>query len=514
MLGLRTVPLCPFTSGTVLWQSQGGAWTLTVCVRGTFSLARGREATLAEAQEPVAVDRSFGDDPRNSLYTAGDLALYKPRVDVMLVGSAFSAERAPAEALIARLTLAELDKSIGVVGDRVWIDGPDGPEPSAPMPFAAMPLRYERAARARDNPFGFDLARAPVPGALALPNLEAADDEIGRARTIGFGPIPQTAPSRRSLLTPESWAWVESGFRGPGPASFDFAFFNAAPRDQQIDAVREGTTLVLTHLNRAHARFDTRLPNVRPKVFLVPPESASGSEIAMRCDTIWIDTDRALLTLTWRGLTAVATPNEDALGAIVVAAEWKDRKVDYAQIEKIVDDALHGAGAEQDPLAETNRLQRKDAPSRSEQRPPERRLATTMPMAMALTPSTPVVIEAEDSSTPLWDELSSSDLFDVMADEPKTKERRIPIEDPFTEEPSTKRFQDDRPLPRTDLAAIDYARIAAAVERGDAGRVLFGYGLSLEDLPGLTRAWTERGAADPTFAGAFQRELASARRRG
>lgn len=511
---MRTVQLCPFAIGSVLWQAQGGAWTLTVCVRGTFAIARGRDAPLADAQEPLAVDRSFGDDPRSSLYTASDLALYKPRVDVLLVGSAFAQGRAPVEALIARLTLAELDKSIGVIGDRVWMDGADGPEPSAPLPFTVMPLRYERAARARDNPFGFDLARPPLAGALALPNLEAADDEIGRVRTIGFGPISPSAPARRSLLTPESVAWIDAGFRGPAPASFDFNFFNAAPRDQQIDSVPEGATLILENMSPAHARLEARLPSMRPKAFLVPPEGDRGAEIAMRCDTVWIDTDRALMTLTWRGLASVATGDEDDVGAIVVAAEAKDRTIEFAQIERLVADGLRDA-PDSDPLAETNRLVRKDAPSRAERAASaERRAGPVVAPPLAITTSSPIVIQAEDSSTPLWDELSSSDLFEITStEEPKTLSRRI-IEDPYTDEPSTSRFRAEPTGPRPELRAVDYAQIAAAVERGDAGRVLFGYGLSLDDLPRVARVWTERGAQDPSFASAFARELAAARRRG
>ena len=484
-------------------------------VRGTFAITRGRDALLAEKQEPLAADRSFEDDPRQSLYTASDLALYKPRVDVMLVGSAFAGERAPSEALIARLSLAELDKSIGVIGDRIWIEGPDGPEPSAPVPFRAMPLRYERATRNRDNPLGFDLTRTPVAGALALPNLEAADDEVGRVRTIGFGPVSPTAPRRRALLTPEGRAWVEGGFVGPAPATFDFAYFNAAPRDQQIEVAPEGATLVLENMSPGAARVEARLPSMRPKVFLVPPEADRGAEITMRCDTVWIDTDRAVLTLTWRGLTAVPTHDEEALGAIVVAAEGKGRNIEFAQIEKLVAAGLRTAtegDGDNDPLAETTRIAHKDAPARAESSP--RVAEGRAPIASET--SSPIVIQAEDSATPLWDELSSSDLFEITsADEPKTAtQRRISIEDPFTEEPSTARFEGEPLVVKRDLSPADYARIAAAVERGDAGRVLFGYGLSLDDLPGLTRLWTDRRAADPTFEGAFARELAASRRRG
>lgn len=527
---MRSILLCPFTAANVVWQAQNGAWTLTLAVRATFSLVHGREAVLADAQEPVVGDRHYDDDPRQSLYSAGDLALYKPRADVVLVGSAFAPDHVAVDALLARLSLGELDKSLGVIGDRAWIEGPDGLEPSPPAPFVAMPLRYERAARARDNPIGFDLTRVPALGALALPNLESADDDIGAARTVGFGPIAPTAPARRALLAPEHWAWIEGGCRGRAPAGFDFAFFNAAPRDQQVEAVRDGATLVLENMSRAHRKLTTRLPGVRPKAFLVPDEMDRGAEIALRCDTVWIDTDRALLTLTWRGVLTVPTADEEDLGAIVVAAESKERSVTWAQIERLLLDGSLGQTTDGDPLAETNRI-----PARRE--PPLRSPATERRAAAPIVPTlapTPVLIQTspdlprastsvpaspdlpparEPPSTPLWDELSSSDLFEVTStEEPRTLQRAV-IEDSLTEEPSTSPLLERPPAAPAVLGAPDYARIAAAMERGDAARILFEYGLSLPDLPKLTREWTERGASDPGFAASFAHALSTARRR-
>jgi hypothetical protein len=516
---LRTVLLCPFTAGSVLWQAQSGASSLTVCVRGTFSLVHGREAVLADAQEPITGDRHYGDDPRQSLYAGSELALYKPRTDVMLVGSAFAPDHEPVEALIARLSLGDLDKSIGVVGDRVWLEGPDGPEPSAPRPFRTMPLRYERAARAPDNPLGFDLTAPPAIGALALPNLEAADDEIGRVRTIGFGPVPPSAGTRRALLPPEGWAWLEGGGRGPLPQRFDFAFYNAAPRDQQIDLVRPGASLVLENLSRAHRRLETKLPTVRPKAFLVPADEERGSEVALRCDTVWIDTDRALLTLTWRGIVAVPSSNEEELGALVVAAESKGREVGYKQIAKLLREGL-STTTDGDTFSETSPLAlRHDAthapaaPRMDARHTPPGRAPAPPPLVPKVAPA-PVVIQAEDSSTgaPIWEELSSSDVFEsTSTDEPKTLQRLLDarrIEDPHTDELTKPRL----PTAQITLDVASFARIAAAVERGDAAGALFDYGLTPADLPRLTREWTERSAADPAFAEAFARALAAARR--
>jgi hypothetical protein len=529
---LRVVLLCPFTAGTVLWQAQDGGYTLTVCVKGTFSLVHGREAILADAQEPIAGDRHLGDDPRAGLYAASELIPYKPRADVTLVGSAFAPDQEPVEALVARLALGELDKSLGVIGDRFWIEGPDGPEPSPPRPFSVMPLRDERAVLAPDNPLGFDLTRPPAIGAPALPNLEAADDEIGAGRTVGFGPVLPGAGARWGLIAPEGRAWVEGGGRGPVPAGFDFSFYNAAPRDQQIELVRAGAPLVLENLSRDHGRFETRLPTVRPKAFLVPGEIEHGIEVILRCDTVWIDTDRALLTLTWRGLTGVSASSEEALGTLVVAAESKGREVRYKHIEKMLRDGFtsstdgEGVG-ETHPLGLRHDGVSGDAPRPSATPRGALRSATDIrpvpapPPSIYHAPATPLpAAEREDTRPPpSYEELSSADLLESTATEEPTGLSRIDIvspavvmEDPFTEELSTVPLRVVPAQAAGELSVADYARITVAVERGAAAEVLSGYGLALPDLAHVTSRCSERAAAEPGFAGALARALASARR--
>lgn len=503
---MRTVLLCPFAAGTVLWQTQSGGWTLTVCVRGTFTFTPGREAALADVAEPVTGDRHDGDDPRAGLFVASDLVPYKPRADVMLVGSAYAPDGEPVDALVARLTLGELDKAVGVVGDRVWIDGPDGPEPSLPALFTSMPLRYERAARAPENPIGFDLTRPPVAGAPALPNLEAADDDVATLRTVGFGPVLPSAATRRALLHPDGWAWFEGGGRGPLPAGFDFAFFNAAPRDQQIDVIRPGTSVVLENLHRRYARFETRLPSVRPKAFLLPANPANAVDVAMRCDTIWIDTDRALLTLSWRGYLSVPAPDEDAIGMLIVAAETKGHEVGLQHLARLLDPSLASATTDGDTFADTHRA----LPSRAAAEAPR-----SLPIPVAS--KAPIVTEAEETMPASYDELPSSEfhLETTGVDEPKTLERidTRRLHDAITDEPSTRPAMERPPaVSSLDLGVADFARIAVAVERGDAGRVLFGYRLTLGDLPRLQRTWSERCAADPSFAALFAAEVADARR--
>ncbi|MEJ7730194.1 MAG: DUF2169 domain-containing protein [Polyangiaceae bacterium] len=360
---MEVVALCPFSVGTLVWRSPRGDWTLTTCVKATFRLEHGRDLGLHPTQDPVSGERRFGDAEHASLQAPGDLVPFKPRADVCLVGHAFAPTGQAVEALVARLSVGEVDKAIGLIGNRTWKEGPDGFEPSAPEPFTKMPLRYERAARAPDNPVGLDLAAAPTAGALALPNLEPVEDDPG-GHIIGFGPIAPEWQPRRELLgghaPPQAGTQV--------PEGFDFGFFNASPRDQQVDLLRANARVVLENLHPRHARLETRIPAVKPKAFFVD-SAGRANEIALRCDTVWIDTDRGVLALTWRGLCTVEG-GDDPPGTLVVAVESRGKEIRYKQIEALMREGTLGslgtddlATDEPNPMGVRHDSVRPDAPT-------------------------------------------------------------------------------------------------------------------------------------------------------
>ena len=120
------------------------------------------------------------------------------------------------------------------------------------------------------------------------------------------------------------------------PNGFDYSFFNVAPRDQQLDAIGADATLVLENLSTKHARLESRLPSLHPHAFRVPVLGGPGVPIHLACDTVWIDTDRATLTLTWRGCVPIPAVERDALGTVVVVASSKDGAMRAHDVELLV----------------------------------------------------------------------------------------------------------------------------------------------------------------------------------
>ncbi|MEO7330206.1 MAG: DUF2169 domain-containing protein, partial [Minicystis sp.] len=329
--------LCPLRVGTLLWEAQPDQLTLTVTVKATFTLMHGEEATLAPEQDPIGDDRHWDNNALASLHRPGDSAPLKPKVDVILVGHAYAPGGVPVTSLAVRLRVGDLVKSLRVNGDRCFTDEGGRLAPGAPAPFTRMPLRYERALLSADNPVGVDPHAPAILGALAFPNIEPE----GRAGIAGFGPVAPTWRARRKLLDDASLFWaygIAAEGRvsaGPAPSSVNFAFFNAAPRDQQIEMLRGGAPIELDNLHPARPQLSSQLPSLRPQVFRVHPRTGRAEEIVLRCDTLWIDSDRGVIVQTFRGLSDLGGKDESLAGKLIVAADPQGKKLRFERVEEM-----------------------------------------------------------------------------------------------------------------------------------------------------------------------------------
>lgn len=321
---MDVVSTCPLRTRSIVWQPQPGAWMLTVVCKATFVLAPG-ESPLADVQEePTDEDGYWNDDETKSLHQASDLVPFKARADVLLVGSAFAAQRRPARSLSARLCVGDIDKRVEVWCDRVFsregqlLEGP---------PFAQMPLRYERAAGGPGtwNPAGTRFDAAPnAYGAVQIPNLQPPGLLITRSgetfAPIALGPIAPTWRPRTDKLSRHAAGWTHRDWNArPLPGDIDPAYFNTAPREQQLELLRPDEAIVLENLHREHPLLTTRLPGLRPAAHLTTAGS-TRAEIDLVADTLWIDTDRGLASVVWRGRVAMSHPREAGQITVSLAA--------------------------------------------------------------------------------------------------------------------------------------------------------------------------------------------------
>ncbi len=276
---MRVARLCPLSIGVLAWRAPEPA--LTVIVKATFLLGEGGMATLAAAQEPLWLDRpivggSFGDLDR-----ACDFVPPKARVDVLLTGHAH------AEAAMHVL----------------------------PAGFAVDKLRRRVYATTEE----------PAVMTPLLPEyLRTATGEVTRvgARAMWAGTLDGAA-----IVNDDGVPCA------PIPRGFDYTAFNVAPPEQQLEMLSLTAQIVLDGLGPG-GRRTARLPGIKPRVFVL---SGSGfgrarppDEIVLRCDAIWIDADRSLCTLVWRGVIPTP-PSAREAPSLVLALDEGDRARTWAK---------------------------------------------------------------------------------------------------------------------------------------------------------------------------------------
>jgi hypothetical protein len=334
---MDVLSICPFRAASLVWQPNAGGHVLTVVCKATFHLLP-IESQLAEQQEqPNDGDSHWDDDRERSLYAPSDVVPFKPRADVLVVGHAFAPRKEPVRSLTARVVVGEVNKAIEIFADRSFSQ--DGRLRDTSR-FIKMPLRYERAAGGpgTSNPAGMSLTSVDRYGNVAVPNLQPVGfkivDRKGVIEPIGFGPIAPTWPSRAAKLGRHAAALSSASFyQSPLPEDFDPAFFNAAPVDQQLDVIRDNERILLENLSSEHPRLVTNLPGVHPRVF-VERRGAGPEDLTMACDTLWIDTDRSLCTVTFRGRVPLEHPNQP--GRVIIAMERAGQRVAWSDVERQV----------------------------------------------------------------------------------------------------------------------------------------------------------------------------------
>ncbi|AKT40622.1 DUF2169 family type VI secretion system accessory protein [Chondromyces crocatus] len=311
---MDVVSACPLRVGSTLWQPRADAWALTVVCKATYELTPGVSPLAQEQEAPNETDSYWDDDLRRSLRVASDMVPFKRRADILLTGSAYAPGRQPVPSLVTRLVLDEIDKAIAVFGDRAFtFDG----ELREPVRFVKMPLRWERAAGGSEsrNPAGVPPDAPPDGrGLIPVPNLQSPGVHVTSRRDViepvGYGPIAPTWPERARKLHWYAARWNHAHWNAqPLPHDIDAGYFNAAPPDQQRDEIRPDERLMLENLHPEHARLITALQPVTPRV-LVERGAGAVEERRLRCDTLWIDTDRCTCSLIWRAYIPLDHPQQ------------------------------------------------------------------------------------------------------------------------------------------------------------------------------------------------------------
>ncbi len=324
--------LSPLPTRLVLWQSPADEWRVTVVSKVSYLLQPGTARIKEDPLELIFEDEHLDGDPECSVYAPSDLAPAKARADVILTGSAYAPRGKPVERLVARILVGDISKSIVVTGWRAVAQ--DGSIHGG-APFSSMQLSYEAAAGGpgSDNPVGLLPDARDSYGRVLLPTIYKENQVPAVGKTVdpvGLGAIGRRWPTRRARLGRHEKDFDVDNWRSnPLPADFDMGYFNVAPSDQQLSALSPTEALVLHNLNATNATLITRLPGIQPAVFIA---QSDGRRVHMKADTLWIDSNRAIATLTFRSHMKVSGPKQNL--TFVVTSEHVERPVSWKHVRQ------------------------------------------------------------------------------------------------------------------------------------------------------------------------------------
>lgn len=306
---LQLVNETPFKATMAVFPDRAGIDTLYVVVKATVSLQP--HLALAEEQMPIILaDDYHGDPADSSLKAVSDLHIGKPGTDVLITGHARAPS--PVTEMEVAVTIAERQKRLRVVGDRVWRG--DGTA-SDPEPFTEMPLIWERAYGGTHaagekvlaeelNPVGRGFLGERKPSELEgtpAPNLldpEAPLEKLGDASVPAcFAPSAPAWLPRRQFAGTYDDAWQKT--RAPYlPDDFDPRFLQCATETLRFDHFLQGSELVRVSGMSLSAPIEFSVPAVRPQIEVI----VAGSAVSPRAEleTLWIEPDDNRAALVWR----------------------------------------------------------------------------------------------------------------------------------------------------------------------------------------------------------------------
>ncbi len=321
---MRIVNDTPFPVHAVPGYGPDDGTILTLLLKGTFEIVPDGAARPADQPEPIAFADDVVDTPRGPLpRLESDVAPFKPRADVLALGRALAPRGRPVQQLDVRLRFGAVDKTVRVFGAREWKPGGLGRDPkiSEPKAFTECELSYAQAFGGLDAKRGGTFLENPVGiGFIAektkhgdiegrpLPRIEDPAHPIAswkdRPHPAGLGAIGRGWAPRSGRLGTYDERWQKDRSPRP-PRDFSFAFYNAAPADQQARGYLAGDEPFEIVNATAAGRLAGRLPAVLPIVSLRRTRGSGGEEVAMNLDTAVLDVERMRLLLVWRGTPAI-----------------------------------------------------------------------------------------------------------------------------------------------------------------------------------------------------------------
>ncbi len=272
----------------------------------------------------------WGDPETSSLKYEPQIAFIKPATDIVLIGHAYAPRVGTAHVQVG-LKVGAVQK-IGIVfGDRRLLSRS---RVSAPEPFERIPLIYERAFGGWDRRDpdpekhrceerntvgrGFRDSSRMFDDEFLLPNIEDTKEPYRQygdlPAPVGFGFISAQWQPRARFGGTYDKAWTKE--RMPLlPKNFDRRFFSAASPGLVASGYLNGNEQVVVLGAAPEGRLDFKLPAVGIPVCRLELRGQNYKDLAMKLDTVIINTDQRVLIMMWRTYSVVRDGPHGVLAA-------------------------------------------------------------------------------------------------------------------------------------------------------------------------------------------------------
>jgi hypothetical protein len=332
----------PLLAACMMSVDPDGRERAVIVVKGTFDIpTAGGVAPLGREQMPLVYADTFTEKPGESaMVYESEFAPFKPRCDVLLLGSAHAPAGQVVLSIVVALQLGGLVKRFEVFGQRHWTMGLLGLAPSRPKPFSCMPISYDVAfggvtsqGAFRPNPVGRGYFEGIRDGDI-LGQSAPQTQEIGtpissprRAyRPMSLGPVGRNFAERLEHAGTYDDAWLEVTFPFL-PSDFQYEYFQSAPKDQQIPYPQGGEQVQLLNLSpEPIAPF--LLPTLDLPVHFVMADGTQTIQVPV-LDTIVLEPDLGRLQLLWRTSIALRKGPRDLREVAVghMSLGWRRARV-------------------------------------------------------------------------------------------------------------------------------------------------------------------------------------------
>lgn len=312
----------PFAAQESWTRDERGHEVWLIAIKASFEIDRDGKQWLLKEQTPVNLAPVYGADP-NELLDETDLNLEKKHTDILVEGHVYTQGGVPNIESAARLKVGDVDKTIKVVGNRVFIPGPVSVRLTRPEQFTKMPISWRRAYGGTDmeaskpdwdqcNPVGTGFAVNPQRlMSKTGPNFEYPDAPYRDHRSgkpAGFGPVARHWHPRVKHAGTYGKEWEET--RDPLlPRDFSRLYYQCAPEDQQTKTPLIGYEDVRLGNFTADGFLQFLLPRITFNItteFYNRPDRKNGEATI---HTLRIKPDLRQFSITW--MSTLPVPYDD-----------------------------------------------------------------------------------------------------------------------------------------------------------------------------------------------------------